>query len=381
MEFSIILSGGCKCNAMCSYCSAHLVEQEDVVVDLDAIIKTMKSNKMIQEAVNKGEKLFINLWGGEPLIHLEYYGPLMERLEKEFEIGVYFLSTNGIPLADKKVIKWIYENNKRVPMKIQISHDGLGQKERTKTFDPFYAPSTRDTIVKLAKDGIFNLINCTISSKNPSIMANMFYFNKFFLDNGLSDLVDIKLNHINDSDYCSDYDFKGPELNTYIHELEIAFMDCYKLNKDFGDCGNAENANKKFPKWWRPFQGYFVNQLMRDNLYEMPGGCGQFATGMRDETWCINTKGEYVACQLWDTNDGIQNMKLEMPEYCDSCEYKKYNECHPCPNSTYPDECKYRKEFIRLILRIKEYRTLMDEVYNRIPQRETCRCGEKCDCR
>ena len=124
--------------------------------------------------------------------------------------------------------------------------------------------------------------------------------------------------------------------------------------------------------------GYFYNQLMRDDLYKMPGGCGQFAIGMNDQTWCINTKGEYVACQLWDTNEGIQNLKLEMPDYCNDCEYKIYNECHPCPNNTYPKEkCSYHKAFIRMILRLKEYRTLMDNAIKEAGGNK-CNCGDGC---
>ena len=362
MEFSINLFGGCKCNAMCSYCSAHLVKEEHPIIDLDAIINTMKNNREINNCIKNNKKITINLWGGEPLIHTEYFDIIIERLEKEFSnvIGEYFISTNGIPLANKKVVEWIYNLNKIKPVFLQLSHDGLGQHHRTKWFDPLYSESTKDVCVKLAKDGIFRIINCTMSSKNPSMFANMFYFNKWMFDNKLAGKVSVKLNHINDSDYCSEFDFSGEELDTYIHEAEIAFMDTYALIKKIGE--PSEGNRESFPAWWRPYVNYFNNQLTRDNLYEVPGSCGQFATGMNDQTWCINTKGEYIACQLWDTNDGIQNLKLEMPKYCDDCEYKKYNECHPCPNNTYPKEkCSYHKAFIRMILRIKEYRSLMDE--------------------
>jgi len=382
MEFSINLFGGCKCNAMCSYCSAHLIEEENPVVDLDAIIKTMKSNKGIQEGLKSGDKLNINFWGGEPLIHTKWFDPIIDRLEDEFgdKIESYFISTNGIPIADKKVVDWIYALNKRRKIGIQLSHDGLGQYHRTKWFDPLFSESTCDTFVKLAKDGIFTLINCTMSSKNPSMLANMFYFNKWLFDHDLTDKVDIKLNHINDSDYCSEFDFNGEELDTYIHEAELVFMDTYALVKKYGEpkgFGDPRGGNtQNFPAWWRPYAGYFNNQLMRDDLYQMPGGCGQFAIGMRDETWCINTKGEYVACQLWDTNDGIQNMKLEMPAYCDDCEYKIYNECHPCPNNTYPKEkCSYHKAFIRMILRIKEMRALFDNAIKDAINNCNCNCG------
>ena len=386
MEFSINLFGGCKCNAMCDYCSAHLVKEEHPEIDMPAIIKTMRSNKEIKKGLERGEKLNINLWGGEPLIHIKWFDEIVEGLEKEFgdNIANYFISTNGIPIADKKVVEWIYDFNKNIkPLSLQLSHDGLGQSHRTKTFDPLFSPTTKDTFVQLARDGIFNLINCTMSSKNPSMLANMFYFNKWLFDNDLVGKIDIKLNHINDSDYCSEFDFTGEELDTYIHETEICFMDTFALCQKYG-VPNRQNCNPEFPKWWLPYAGYFHNQLMRDDLYSMPGGCGQFATGMRDETWCINTKGEYVACQLWDTNDGIQNLKLEMPEYCDTCEYKIYNECHPCPNNTYPEKCSYHKAFIRMILRIKEFRVLFENAVKEASEKKcNCSdgcCGDNCSC-
>lgn len=393
MEFSINLFGGAKCNAMCSYCSAHLIKEEHPEIDLDAIVKTMKGNRELQKVFSGKikDKITINLWGGEPLIHIKWFDPIVERLEKEFGnyIGGYFISTNGIPLADKKVVEWIYNFNKNKPLFLQLSHDGLGQYYRTKWFDPLFSEGTKDVLVKLAKDGIFALINCTMSAINPSMFANMFYFNKWIYDNDIPrGNIEIKLNHINDSDYCSDFDFDGEELDTYIHETELAFMDSYSLIKKYGEpvfnnwLDYPENKRDNgFPRWWHPYANYFNNQLMRDGLYVSPGGCGQFAIGMNDQTWVINSKGEYVACQLWDTNDGIQNMKLEMPEYCNECEYRIYNECHPCPNNTYPKEkCSYRKAFIRMILRLKEMRVLMSNLENDIRnEKNNCNNGH-CEC-
>ena len=116
MEFSINLFGGCKCNAMCDYCSAHLVKEEHPEIDMPAIIKTMRSNKEIKKCLERGEKLNINLWGGEPLIHTKWFDEIVEGLEKEFgdNIANYFISTNGIPIADKKVVDWVYNFNKNI---------------------------------------------------------------------------------------------------------------------------------------------------------------------------------------------------------------------------------------------------------------------------
>ena len=73
-----------------------------------------------------------------------------------------------------------------------------------------------------------------------------------------------------------------------------------------------------------------------------------------------------------------------MPEYCDTCEYKIYNECHPCPNNTYPKKCSYHKAFIRMILRIKEFRVLFENAIKEASEKKcNCSdgcCGDNCSC-
>ena len=43
-----------------------------------------------------------------------------------------FISTNGIPLARKKVVEWVYRMHEKYGLELQLSHDGVGQRVRNK---------------------------------------------------------------------------------------------------------------------------------------------------------------------------------------------------------------------------------------------------------
>jgi hypothetical protein len=45
------------------------------------------------------------------------------------------------------------------------------------------------------------------------------------------------------------------------------------------------------------------------------------------------------------------------------------NECHPCPDNIVNPDCQYRKEFARLVLRMK----LMDDLIGN-SQKTICEC-------
>ena len=231
-----------------------------------------------------------------------------------------FISTNGIPLARKKVVEWVYKMHEKYGLTLQLSHDGVGQRVRTRTFDPLYSPSTRDTIVKLVKDGILTMINATLNQYNCSPMANFAYFQKWRYDNHLENtkLDLIKLNHNNDAEYTGPFRLRDERLNRYMHEMETLWMNAYVA---------ADND-----PYWLPYKGYFVNQMTRWDLKDNnEGGCEAFSKGHKDWTWCCNTKGEYVFCQLCSDPTTNPNPNCEQSEVCKDCEFREMNDCHPCP--------------------------------------------------
>lgn len=257
-------------------------------------------------------------------------------------------------------------------MHIQISHDGVGQFIRTKTFDPFYDEKTKDTIVKLAKDGIFTMINATLNNYNCSPLANFQYFQKWRYENHLEHLpLYIKLNHNNDSDYTLKYRLRDYNLSRYIHELETLWMQSYVA---------PENDI-----YWQPYRSYFFNQMSRSEQFKGLGGCGQFASGQKDWTWCMNTKGEYVWCQLCNDPKDVINPKCEQAEACKHCEFRHFDDCTPCPDMRMSEDCgpghySYKQEFIRATIRARTWMNIIDSQRRVIADLENKLKNKSCSC-
>lgn len=383
-EFSVIGSGALICSGKCSYCSATSVQECDyegknikkedfgkIIWDWDGLKKTFDTNPIIQEAIQKGQVLTLNWWAAEPLDFYqdaEKYWSWVEKTYPNLKF-VTFISTNGIPLARKKVVEWVYKMHERWGLTLQLSHDGVGQRIRTRNFDPLYSPSTKDVIVKLAQDGILTMINATLNQFNCSPMANFAYFQKWRYENHLenTDLNLIKLNHNNDAEYTGPFRLRGENLDRYMHEMEILWMNSYV----------APNEDP----YWKPYKGYFTNQMTRWELKgNNEGGCEAFSKGHKDWTWCCNTKGEYVFCQLCSDPETNPNPNCEQSEACKDCEFREYNDCHPCPDMVQSKECHYKKAYIRTVLRMKDFCKIVDGQRSRIAQLEAELRGQQQSC-
>ena len=57
---------------------------------------------------------------------------------------------------------------------------------------------------------------------------------------------------------------------------------------------------------------------------------------------------------------------------CENCEYGWMNECHPCPDNVNNPDCQYKKEYARLMLRMK----LMNDLIQ-IGGQHQCNCSNK----
>ena len=384
-EFSIILAGkgGNLCNMCCHYCSATGVSKKDnpgskewpIEVDYDALKKTMETNPIIKDAIAKKSILTINLWGGDPLMHTKQFSEIWDWIDKTFPNLKYhgFVSTNGLLLGAKHIQDWIYEEHKKHGLTIQLSHDGVGQFIRSKDFDPLYDPKTKDFCVKLVKDGILRMINATLNQYNCSPMANFAYFQKWRYDNHLENtkLDLIKLNHNNDAEYTGPFRLTGENLDRYMHEMEILWMNSYMSEPN--------------DPYWLPYRGYFENQMKRWEKKKGEGGCESFSKGHKDWTWCVNTKGEYVFCQLCNDPKTNPNPNCEQSESCKHCEFRDYDDCHPCPDMVMGKECHYKKAYIRTVLRMKEFCRIVDglkqennQLRNQLSN-SSCSCGNKQD--
>jgi MoaA/NifB/PqqE/SkfB family radical SAM enzyme len=362
-ELSITLKNGNKCNMNCKYCSGELAE-DNITIDYNKMEETIRSISWIDSLLDGGT---VNVWGGEPLLKFDKCLEIFQWFKRTFSDKVScFVSTNGLLLRDNDIVDKIIEHD----IKIQISHDGLGQSYRSGPFDPFYDPSTKDNIIKLAKNGNFFLINATLHKYNYKIIDNINYFNEWRFSNNIQDLnIEIKLNHMHDSLDSEEWNFdEGPELDQYMHELEVLMI-------------KSLVTDPKDDLVLGPYLGYFKNQAERYNNYDpkSPGGCASYSMGLRNEAWVVNTLGEFVGCQLFSNHSEIPNPKCERPDYCNDCEYSDKAECHPCPIVVFPTKCVYRKAYIRLVERMQVVIGAINTVKNNSnkPKGDNCNCDCK----
>lgn len=371
MEFSIIIKGCRLCSNACHYCSAPTVlpnqevnfKNEKHEIDYDKMRETMLSNPILKDMREKKEPIQINLWGGNPLDHLDEMDALMDWFMedmKEFwqydekSVPHFYISTGGAPLRRKKVRDWVDKHvaDPKRKLEIQLSHDGIGNFIRDPNYDPLYDKDVGPWLVELVKKGCLTMINATLHRYNNSHYANIFYWNKWRYENHIENIpMMIKNNHMNDSEYCMDFNLRGPELSEYFHELEMVWQQAFLADEN--------------DPWWQPYRGYYLNQMTRWEMYGGPGGCGLFSTGARDYTWCMNTMGEYVMCQLWDTNEGMPNPELKRPLVYQENKYRNYNEMFPCPDMDMSLDPSYKVEYIRCVLRMKHFIHIVTELKKR----------------
>ncbi len=382
LSYIIAGSGGNCCTARCRYCSADIYEKDDlknqmkkISINFERMKNLLDKNPILQNALNTGEELTINGWSGEPLLYWKEHEMIMDWFKKTYPNLRYkfFISTNGTLLGVKTIQEWIYKMKEKHNLQLQLSHDGIGQYIRTQKFDPLYDERTKDFCVQLTKDNILVMFNTTLNKYNCSPIANKHYFDKWIMENGLQDKnLYIKLNHINSADYCKDFNLKGEELNRYMHELETLWMQAYIA---------ADND-----PLWKPYKGYFLNQMTRWETFRGWGGCAMFQLGMTETSWSFitdavteedekNNIASYAYCQLCNDRTSCPNPTLSRAESCKDCEFYWMDDCFPCPSMKQEEDCQYKKAYIRTVQRMKLYTAIVDSFRN--AKNNSCKCGGK----
>lgn len=359
-NISIVMNGIKKCSGSCLYCSAastmHYRSKENKTT---FVFKKDKLKKRILEYCNsqleqdrkngQGTFLAIDIWGGNPLENFEPFKKVVEFCEnelKEFVKVSLHTSGNGLELQDNDLVDYLFKHG----INYQLSHDGLGQWLRTGEVDPLYWEKTKDNIAKMARAGILDWINCTLSSRNPSFFDNIDYWNKWRKEIGLDKPITIKLNHIYegtppitkkwlgaDNKYIKhgeeigDLCLHGEVLQDYLHEFRKLAIQCH----------TPALANS----WWlQPYVNYITGQAGRYVLYKDEkelGSCTKFQRGLIDFNFAIDTKGEYCQCNLIDSDSKVKNSTAKQPDYCKGCKYEKSMECNPCGSENFPEKCEY----------------------------------------
>ncbi len=335
---------GCRtCNLNCKYCMGpeqHKNEQFTINEE-----KLKKSISLLIQKENKKTNFFI--WGGEPLTHFNEFKTTVEFLKKNYPERNIAFSTNGILLSDKNIQDYIINNK----LRIQLSCDGVEQQFRS-DFNPIEANSTSFFLVELAKENLLS-INCVIHKYNYSIKKNIKYFTNWMEKNNCLDSnLNIRFTPINESNLTPDFNLSGKRLQSFIHEYELLYLHALLGKKN-------DPIYKHFIK--------FPLKIIKDtNLkkctWEYTNHCTKFATGITSISKHIDTKGNFISCNLIDS--GIKPRGKEqknIPEYCNKCKYKMTRGCWPCPAADFPEKCEFKKAWMqfqeRMILLKKLYQT------------------------
>jgi len=157
---------GLSCNYSCDYCSQKFVERqpETSKKDIDDFMAKLE-NLRFDEDVG----LWVEFWGGEPLVYWKTLKPLAEAIAEKFDSWktkpTFSIITNGSILTDE-IIDWLM----MMDFAVAISHDGPGQFVRGP--DPFDDPEQKERILgfyrmmtRLGKQFSFNAM---LNSKNQS---------------------------------------------------------------------------------------------------------------------------------------------------------------------------------------------------------------------
>lgn len=390
----------------------HLVEDlikideymsKKVVCNWDKVYETLEHTRQFREEMRKPEEqrfLHVDLWLADPVtcfIYLKEAFAKMKEFADKHNIKLTFSSsTNGLPLARTEIIDWAKEHN----VTFQLSHDGIGQWIRTGNFDPIWdIPNAIPAI----RDGVVNAVNCTLSFYNNDLRMNMRYWNKVLAEafpaiyskslvctqdeENIFRRMYIKLNHIYDGQYdlkalnkdgrynnkCYE-ELKGKPLgnmnfrnwtdNPYTGELHHLFahnLDDY-MHGYYNIAMVLRDPISKNSPSWIPFASYFMEQSKRWKVLrshnERTGACRAYQRYVKgigtpdswqDETFVVDTLGNFSQCNLISSNFDVENPGGEQPDYCKWCHYEMQSECNKCGSVAFPDHCEYSYRWVQFL--------------------------------
>lgn len=372
---AIVMNNAKSCNMNCRYCAGpdgHVDNVDTKInINFDNIVKCIKKLPFFKMDENGYCNVSrCEVWGGEPLLKIDSMKKIMDGLYTRLGIGIFYFATNGMLLANSNIVDWIM-NESRYHIEVQLSHDGLGQWIRSGNFDPLYSDSTHDNIVKLVKANHLTVINCVLNKLNPSITCNMEYFNKWQKDNDAY-FNTVQMNHIQPINWeiknltnphtnehwdSINLSLEGDSMNTYIHELESNYI---KLK--YAEYKNDINykAYKTFILSLCESHTFWLKDKTTKN-----GNCRDFALGLSDVNYTIDSMGEFTKCLLYDKDTPTPNPKCEQPEYCKQCEFYNFSACNKCPDSFFPElksyeNCQYNRAYARMCIRIKQFNDVIN---------------------
>lgn len=325
---------GCRsCNFSCDYCMGPSERQNEAFV-LDE--KRLKSAIDLVVKKTKNKNFFI--WGGEPLLHFEEFQKTVVFLKSTFPDKRISFSTNGFLLKDDVIRSFIVKNG----LHIQLSNDGIGQKFRS-FINPLGDTEISIFLSKLAARGQLS-INCVMHNKNCSVNKNIDYFVDWMKKYScLNSKLNIRFTPFNESDLTPSFNFTEETTQIFLNEFETLFI--RSLFPNFSDVSISHFLN--FPK----------KLVRKSNLekceWKNKNACSKFISGTIDKIHHIDTKGNFVSCNLIDSGIPPRG-KIEkiIPDYCNGCEFQGCRGCYPCPAGDFPKKCVWKKAWMHFQMRM-----------------------------
>ena len=347
MNLSIVFYGADICTGSCGYCTGAIglpsLTQgtgKDVLKSIEAIDRRLYDliqfdfdalEETLVERTKGQSKVNFSIWGGDPLASFISYQELYDFLHyfgEKYNIEITLSgSTNGLAFLDKDKTEWFLKHN---DIRMQLSHDGLGQWIRTKDIDPLKI----DGVDELFKAGRLGNINCNLSILNASPLQNVEYFDQF---NWLPSLI--RLYTARDEKYYKAISNPDGKFNNTSYEslkgssiIDIQVRNDVELAKKYGIFQFGHQADLMFDEFY-----YMYENLDKFPKYKI-ALLRRIQALTRDFSNTIDTLGKYTVCHLYDSRmKQIANPELKHPDKCKGCPFINSAECNACGRTDLSD--------------------------------------------
>lgn len=316
---------------------------ETFILDKDKLLSAIRV--YFKRYPNRNHNFFI--WGGEPLVHFEELKQTVFFLKENFPNKRISFSTNGFLLRQKEIRNFIFENN----LRLQLSIDGIAQYVRS-NFNPLEDDIISLFLTELAHKNLLT-INCVMHNKNFSIKANIDYFSNWMIKyDCLDSKLNIRFTPFNESNLTPDFNLSGRQLTIFINEFEELYF--YALLGNHKDA--ILNHFIRFPL--KIIKESNFNKCNWDDYNQ----CTRFFSGKSKISNHIDTKGNFITCNLIDSGVAPRGKKVKIfPKYCKNCEFYKMRGCWPCPAGDFAERCEWKKAWMQLQKRMLYLKNLLKD--------------------
>lgn len=279
ITLSIALSE--QCNLNCTYCNVDKLSKKKI----SPAIFLEKYEKIRFQ--NPEEKIQIDFYGGEPLLHWEEIQEIIQKTQEDKNL-IYYMPTNGLLLTQEKID---YLNEFEV--QVSLSFDGLWQNENRKQH------SGKETLqIYLDKAPLFSQL------KNIECHSMIYKGNSNLLENHL---------------FISEKMGMNPDL-TLIRDVGVwSFEEAAKVNAGFSELIQWYEENINQVEMPNLIKQYLKHIILYSSKKIVVDHCG---AGINHLSF---TENKVIPCNRFKDDESIN----KIPEFrhmkeCQSCEVRNY---------------------------------------------------------